>query len=181
MASGEQPYGTDDVLRAFRSSGVDLDSERLNDDDRTCTSPTSIPAVSADGIEYSSVVIASGEEPTAPFPQMLPQVTLWNEPERRNWVIWLFDNEDQARDLVTNPPPSPLGQPLKVARAGNVVAIYLDGTDGPRLLGALAQLSEGEVQRSGIGSNSAATNNGLEHQHAFGRTSTRSGALHVAT
>jgi hypothetical protein len=142
-ASGEQPYGTDDVLRAFRSSGIDLNSERLNDDDRTCTSPTSVPAVSADGVECSSVVIASGEEPTAPFPQMLQRVTLWNERERRNWVIWLFDNEDQARDLVTKPPPSPLGQPLKVARAGNVVVMYLDGTDGPRLFGALAQLSEG--------------------------------------
>lgn len=138
--SGGQPYGTDDVLRAFRSSGIDLSLERQNGAGR-CSDLDALPRVTPDGVECWNFV--PDEEPTVPV-GTVPRVKLWNDLERQSWVIWLYDNEDEARDVVAHLPPSRLDRQLRVARAANVVLLFYGGAADPsRLFGALARLSEG--------------------------------------
>jgi hypothetical protein len=88
-ASGDEPYGTNDVLRVFRSSGIHLESQRL-EDGGTCPDPAAVAAIRPDGVECRAP--AAGAMPRS-------RAVLWNERELGRWVIWVYGSEDDARAL----------------------------------------------------------------------------------
>jgi hypothetical protein len=134
-ASGVEPYGTNDVLRVFRSSGIRLESQQL-EDGSTCPDPSAVAAIRREGVECTVIV-----GPAVGLPRS--RAVLWNQRELGRWIIWVYDGEDDARALAASPLfLNRLGRPVRIARAGNVVAMYVDVEDGLRLRAALALLSD---------------------------------------
>lgn len=133
-ASGDEPYGPADVLRVFRSSGIHLESTAGGRQyvSRPCRCRGDPP----DGVECRVIVDADGGLPRS-------RAVLWNQRELGRWIIRVYDGEEEARAVAASPLfLNRLGRPIRIARAGNVVAMYVDVEDGLRLRAALSRLSD---------------------------------------
>jgi hypothetical protein len=128
-------YEAEDVVRAFNAAGITLHAERLDKDD-PCSSAAYSAIAGVSRSEWDCVYVGPEEGR-----DMLPHTVLWNVREKTNWIVWIYPNEELAKGVVDNPANWAFRrQPVRYARAGNVVVGYLRAEDEQRLEDALSRI-----------------------------------------
>ena len=130
-------HEAEDVVRAFRAAGISLRTERLDNVD-LCSAAGLIGITGITGFDRSGWdCVYVGPETGR---ETLPRAVLWNVRETRNWIVWIYPNEEVAEGVVDNPAISFRRQAVRYAREGNVLIGYLRPEDKQRLEDALSRI-----------------------------------------